>query len=87
MLRLGTLMVVLTGIVLAALRYWPPERMSDAELHEALLAIWIDTLADPQSTPEELQHAATMLALPWDDPAGKWTVAQTIQLMRAARDP
>jgi hypothetical protein len=24
MLRLGTLMVVLTGIVLAALRYWPP---------------------------------------------------------------
>ena len=24
MLRLGTLMVVLTGIILAALRYWPP---------------------------------------------------------------
>jgi len=27
MLRLGTLMVVLTGIILAALRYWPPHRL------------------------------------------------------------
>jgi hypothetical protein len=51
-------------------------RMTDEELTAALLEDLRQILADPQSLPEELRHARTMLALPWDQ--REWSVEQLV---------
>jgi hypothetical protein len=52
--------------------------MTEEELTAALLEALRQTLADPQSPPEEIRHARTMLALPWDQPSREWSVEQLV---------
>ncbi len=62
-------------------------QLTDADLLARLVGIWRDIVACPESTPEQVRRAETMLALPWDRPHGEWTVTQLVTFRTEAMRP
>jgi hypothetical protein len=54
------------------------EKLSTEELTAALIEGLRDTIADPTSSPGQVQRAQKMLALPWGLPSSEWTIDELV---------
>jgi len=53
-------------------------KLTDEELHEALMESLRVKIADPASSPEQIQRAQRMLGLPWSKRCSEWDMADLL---------